>query len=839
MASNTKITRIETNTANETVGFFNGSRIIRLVSIVKEASINQSGDKIIIQSSGLPSFEFDVFSIKDIDGTLYTDLSPTAGTGAQIYQDRLSDILDKLYTIFKGCCASSGPSSGQGAIQWQDEGVDIGTAGQYTKINLTGDVTATQTAIDTLEIDVTGGGGGGESGRSYYLNGSVVQGTFAGIADMRQISPVPIIGTGTDFNISSNGYIKSFITDAGDPNKSVIPAGNWNFELWFSASSGGGSPSFYVELSKYDTIGGTFTAIATSSAVPEGITNGTTIDLYLTALSVPQTTLLVTDRLAIRVFVNNGGGSRTITLHTQGPHLSQIITDFASGIVSLNGLTAFEQNFGVGTAGTDFGISSAAATHTFNLPTASATNRGALSSADWTTFNNKVPSARTLTINGVSYDLSADRSWVVSGGQAPIQWQDEGIDLGSSGTVNKVDLVGQIMKGTRVGDKLTITTPSVGENLQMTSLDPSNPLNVDIGALIINAVVWSPAAGKHNNLSITGWNDTWDASTGTGKATLISFEGSDYAILSGVVGGAIGRRMIIHNNSNELLIIENESTSSVSANRFSFEDGIPMFLMPNRSVEFIYNGAKWRAINARKFDLFDDFTGSNNLGGTFSGVAFSSFYAFGNATWGTSAPAQSNNQLGSISASPAIGARNGASTVFNAGYAGSGTNVPALSVYKVAFSSTPAGTKRIALGYGNYASTAGNTLSVPNYYANNVMQCGFGYAADSGVANAATNWFLYNGAGGVANILANGLDTGIPVSQAVNNFCVFVVWLNPTTGVMKAFYSSDRMAYSFVGTRTGFVSNFAFCLWYEAYGTALPTLYCDYLGLNTKIDTNR
>jgi hypothetical protein len=57
----------------------------------------------------------------------------------------------------------------------------------------------------------------------------------------------------------------------------------------------------------------------------------------------------------------------------------------------LNGLTAQVQNFATGTSGTDFGISSATNIHTFNLPTASATNRGALSSADWTSFNGKVP----------------------------------------------------------------------------------------------------------------------------------------------------------------------------------------------------------------------------------------------------------------------------------------------------------------------------------------------------------------------------------------------------------------------------------------------------------------
>jgi hypothetical protein len=58
-------------------------------------------------------------------------------------------------------------------------------------------------------------------------------------------------------------------------------------------------------------------------------------------------------------------------------------------LTALNGLTAQVQNFATGTSGTDFGISSATSTHTFNLPTASAANRGALSSADWNTFNGK------------------------------------------------------------------------------------------------------------------------------------------------------------------------------------------------------------------------------------------------------------------------------------------------------------------------------------------------------------------------------------------------------------------------------------------------------------------
>jgi hypothetical protein len=226
----------------------------------------------------------------------------------------------------------------------------------------------------------TGGGGS----LSFYLNGSVSQGTFGGVA-MKEMDRTPIIGAGTDFTIATNGYIQSFITDANVPNLLEIPAGNWNFETYFSASSNGGTPSYYIELYKWD--GATLSLIASGSANPEGITNGTATHLYVSAIAVPQTTLALTDRLAVRIYVNNSG--RTIKLHTENSHLCQVITTFSTGLTALNGLTAQVQNFATGTTGTDFGISSATSTHTFNLPTASAANRGALSSADWTTFNSK------------------------------------------------------------------------------------------------------------------------------------------------------------------------------------------------------------------------------------------------------------------------------------------------------------------------------------------------------------------------------------------------------------------------------------------------------------------
>lgn len=77
-----------------------------------------------------------------------------------------------------------------------------------------------------------------------------------------------------------------------------------------------------------------------------------------------------------------------------------------TGMTALNGLSADVQTISTGTTGTDFNVVSSGTDHQFNLPTASATNRGALSTTDWSTFNGKqaalVSGTNIKTINGSS-----------------------------------------------------------------------------------------------------------------------------------------------------------------------------------------------------------------------------------------------------------------------------------------------------------------------------------------------------------------------------------------------------------------------------------------------------
>ena len=325
------------------------------------------------------------------DGTLYVCTDNTDDTAVWELQTAVTSVgltMPSAFSVTNSPITSSGDIAVTGA----------GVASQYVR----GD--------GTLANFPTSSGGGASV--SYYLNGSVSQGTIGGNA-YKEMDGTPVIGAGTDFTINADGYIAQFITDSGNPNKLLIPSGNWNFETYFSASSSGGTPRFYIELYKYN--GSTFTLISSNSTQPENITGGTSIDLYLTTLAVPPTVLLATDRLAIRFYVLHSG--RTITMHTENSHLSQIITTFSTGLNALNGLTEQSQYFATGTSGTDFAISSATDTHTFNLPTASATNRGALSSTDWSTFNAKAditPRVQTVTSSATVTPTSANDLVVIT-----------------------------------------------------------------------------------------------------------------------------------------------------------------------------------------------------------------------------------------------------------------------------------------------------------------------------------------------------------------------------------------------------------------------------------------
>jgi len=233
---------------------------------------------------------------------------------------------------------------------------------------------------------VSGGGGG----QVFYLNGNCGQGGLGSpTCCFYQMGLNASLGTQKTFTSSGDGVFVRFMTDANVPNQTQISAGQWVFNAYLCNSSTNKTRTIAANILKYCTNTNGITQIGTGQT--EELTNDTTLDLYTFATSICQTTLSPNDRVGIEFIAGNLLASgNNITLFTEDNTLSSVTTTIPAGITTLNGLTCSSQNFITSTSGTDFSICSSGCTHCFNLPTASATNRGALQSSDWSSFNCKL-----------------------------------------------------------------------------------------------------------------------------------------------------------------------------------------------------------------------------------------------------------------------------------------------------------------------------------------------------------------------------------------------------------------------------------------------------------------
>src|SRR5262245_10856241 len=149
----------------------------------------------------------------------------------------------------------------------------------------------------------------------------------------------------------------------------------------------------------------------------------------------------------ILITVTDYGTNQVYTFAVVGVVTNVTSVTAVDGITNLNGLTNLSQMFAAGTSGTDFAIASAAGVHTFNLPTASASVRGALSSADWTTFNGKqgsiawqsngnpiatapttvsLSNATLMALNGSTLNIVPGGSATPVGNSGAVQFADTG-----------------------------------------------------------------------------------------------------------------------------------------------------------------------------------------------------------------------------------------------------------------------------------------------------------------------------------------------------------------------------------------------------------------------------
>lgn len=206
------------------------------------------------------------------------------------------------------------------------------------------------------------------------------------------------------------------------------------------------------------------------NAKQDTITTGTTAQYFRGDLSLATFPTLVSS------FTNDAGyitssalsgyvpNTRTLTINGTAYDLSTDRTWSVGTVTSVAALT-------LGTTGTDISSSVATGTTTpvitLNVPTASALNRGALSSTDWSTFNSK-ESALTFStgLTRATNTITSNLSTGISGGQSVIGGTASGDNLTLSSTSNATK--GKILFGNSVYDEvnnrlgINTTTPLHG-----------------------------------------------------------------------------------------------------------------------------------------------------------------------------------------------------------------------------------------------------------------------------------------------------------------------------------------------------------------------------------------
>jgi hypothetical protein len=186
----------------------------------------------------------------------------------------------------------------------------------------------------------SGGGGGGANGLTYYLN----QGTNADAPIINLPGTPKQLGRSADasqttaasgtLTVETWTQFAGFVSESTpqDPGSTDIPAGLWDFNVWLlGVANSNQSNQVRAKVFKYD--GSTApTLLATSAAV----TIGETAALVGFTVLVPETAMLVTDRIFVTLEAYATGNGHSVTGQFGGNTPSHVHTSL--GLVAGTGL---------------------------------------------------------------------------------------------------------------------------------------------------------------------------------------------------------------------------------------------------------------------------------------------------------------------------------------------------------------------------------------------------------------------------------------------------------------------------------------------------------------------
>ena len=292
-------------------------------------------------------------------------------------------------------------SSGAGAPTWTTP-----TTGTVTSVTGTAPIASSGGATPAISISqaTTSTNGYLSSTDWNTFNGKQPAGTY--VTSVGATSPVT----------SSGGTTPTIAMPAATTSVSgYLTSTDWNT---FNNKGSGTVTSVSGTTGRITSTGGNTPVIDLASGVATAGTTGSstlipvvTIDTYgrvtsITTASNPQGT--VTSVTGTAPVVSSGGATPAISMAAANTTTNGYLTstDWNTFNGKGSGTVTSVAALTLGTTGTDLSSTVATGTTTpvitLQVPTASATNRGALSSTDWTTFNNKAPSV-TYTSTYVPY----------------------------------------------------------------------------------------------------------------------------------------------------------------------------------------------------------------------------------------------------------------------------------------------------------------------------------------------------------------------------------------------------------------------------------------------------
>lgn len=181
------------------------------------------------------------------------------------------------------------------------------------------------------------------------------------------------------------------------------------------------------------------------------------------------------------------------------------------GITNINGLVSLTQTFAIGFSGVDFNIVSNGSTHTFNIPSASATTRGILTASDWANFNAK-QSALGFTPENVANKNLTNGYAGLSGGKIAAGQMQEVLSVGDLTEYNSNSGSGA------TAIRSTINSPTSG---QLLGWNGSNWINTNplLTSVFGRSGAVSAQIGDYNVSQITGAFDVTTVNVLTNLAT--------------------------------------------------------------------------------------------------------------------------------------------------------------------------------------------------------------------------------------------------------------------------------------------------------------------------------